>query len=395
MGLFNVAFLTGEYPPMQGGIADHTAYLAQHLRPLNIQPTIVISRRWQTVKPTCHASVQPTFYFVPNWGGRCWLYLSHYLKTYRPDILHIQYQAAAFNLAGWVNWLPWYLKKRGFPTRLVTTFHDLRIPYIFPKAGRFRWASMLALARYSDGVICTNREDLHTLTQNLPNLTGRHIPLGSNIELQPFSEVDRARWRQKYGLTESTLLLAYFGFLNESKGGEELIESLAWLRQQGVDARLLLIGGDVGHADPNNAIYAQRVQSLIDQAHLREVVYSTGYISLSEVSANLQAADVVVLPYRDGVSFRRTTLIAALQHGCPIVTTYPTNPALSPEIRNGENMLLAPPRQVEPLAKAILHLAQDPVLRQSLSHGAKVLGKLFDWSAIARDTANLYLSPPP
>ena len=26
-----ITFLTGEYPPMQGGIADHTAYLVQHL----------------------------------------------------------------------------------------------------------------------------------------------------------------------------------------------------------------------------------------------------------------------------------------------------------------------------------------------------------------------------
>ena len=32
-----VCFLTGEYPPMQGGVADHTAHLAHHLIELGIE----------------------------------------------------------------------------------------------------------------------------------------------------------------------------------------------------------------------------------------------------------------------------------------------------------------------------------------------------------------------
>ena len=45
--MLKVTFLTGEYPPMQGGIADHTAYLAQHLTWLNIESSILISCHWQ------------------------------------------------------------------------------------------------------------------------------------------------------------------------------------------------------------------------------------------------------------------------------------------------------------------------------------------------------------
>ncbi|MCL4297650.1 MAG: glycosyltransferase family 4 protein [Anaerolineae bacterium] len=406
-----VAFLSGEYPPMQGGIADHTAYLAQHLASLGLDSSVLISRRWQDAETSAvFKTVEvspPVFASLPDWSWRCWPGVASFLKTYQPDILHIQYQAAAFGLGGWVNWLPWFLKKRGTPARIVTTFHDLRVPYIFPKAGAFRWKSMLALARHSDAVICTNREDLEQLSMVNNQLSMVNdpispplprslaplltlIPLGSNVEPQPPPDFERVTWRKKYYADEKTLLLAYFGFLNESKGGEELIETLALLRQQGLDARLLLIGGDVGHADPTNVAYAKKVQALIDRRHLADFVYRTGYTSLTEVSANLLAADAVVMPYRDGVSFRRTTLIAALRHGCPVVSTYPADPGLIPEIRPGENMLLARPGDATALAQAVAQLADDPALGQKLALGSKQLGDLFTWEKIARDTAELY-----
>lgn len=403
---------------MQGGIADHTAYLAQHLALCGVESAILISRRWQEVQPTGGASNLPTIHpSISNWGWRCWPGVTGFLKTHHPAVLHIQYQAAAFDLGGWVNWLPWYLKKRGLSTRVVTTFHDLRAPYIFPKAGSFRWRSMLALARYSDAVVCTNREDLQTLqhalgTGQATNLTDSspplllasrrrrakraplltHIPLGSNVEPQPPADFNRAVWRKKYQADDNTLLLAYFGFLNESKGGEELVEALGLLRQWGLDARLLLIGGEVGHADSTNVAYAQRVQTLIERHKLAEVVYRTGYTDLPEVSANLLAADAVVMPYRDGVSFRRTTLIAALRHGCPVVSTIPADPATMPEIQPGENMLLAQPHDAPSLAQTIRLLAEDRPLRQKLGQEAKQLGDLFEWSKIAKAQAVLYQS---
>jgi glycosyltransferase involved in cell wall biosynthesis len=403
--MIKVSFLTGEYPPMQGGIADHIVHLANKMAVFEIDSSILTSRRWQETASGDIASPTRTvasprhhvYPVLPNWGWRCWPATATFIAKHQPNIVHIQYQAAAFDLGGWVNWLPWYLKKRQIRTHIVTTFHDLRLPYIFPKAGPVRRKSILALARYSDGIICTNREDLQTLTAQLgdirnqsssPQLT--HIPLGSNVEPQPPTDFNRQTWRTRYQAQQDTLLLAYFGFLNESKGGEELIRVLARLRQEHIDARLLLIGGDVGHADPTNRAYAQNVQRLIDRCGLTAYVYRTGYITLAEVSANLLAADAVVMPYRDGVSFRRTTLIAALRHGCPIVSTSPADLALIPEIQVGQNMLLAPPHDAEALAGEIMSLAQNTALRAALSAGAKSLGNLFEWETIAAQTAELY-----
>jgi glycosyltransferase involved in cell wall biosynthesis len=392
MSTLRLVFLTGEYPPMQGGIADHTAHLAAHLAPLGVASTILISRRWQPAVHPSPLATSPVHALLPNWGWGCWPAVAGYLQRHRPDVLHIQYQAAAFELRGWINGLPWYLKKRGITTRLVTTFHDLRVPYIFPKAGPLRRRAIIALARYSDAVICTNRADLDELRQALPDQCLSLIPLGSNIEPQPPPDFERAAWRAKYQADEQTLLLAYFGFLNESKGGEELIEALALLRGQGIAARLLLIGGDVGDADPTNVAYAERVRALIARRGLSDVVHFTGYTTLAEVSANLLVADVVVMPYRDGVSFRRTTLIAALRHGCPVVSTTPAAPL--PEIVPDDNMVLAPPGDAAGLAGAIAPLAGDAARRAKLSAGAAALGRRFEWEQIAAKTLKLYRGEP-
>jgi len=422
-----VCFLTGEYPPMQGGVADHTAILARHLVDLGVEVGVLTSRKCQLGESAEGQITNPQFP-IPNlqihpvitgWGPGCWRQIGRFLEEHRPDVLHIQYQAAAFDLGGWINWLPWWLRRRRNRPRVVVTFHDLRVPYLFPKAGPLRRRSILALARHSDAVIVTNAEDEQTLRQSLglgesrargiggsgnqevrsPNFLLPTpysllptpltlIPLGSNVEPEPPADYDRRRWRAQLGVKDDTPLLAYFGFLNQSKGGEELIRALDRLVHRGYDARLLMIGGQVGDVDPTNRAYADRVRSLIRARGLAERVHWTGHISAAEVSANLLATDVVVMPYRDGVSFRRTTFIAALRHGRPVVTTRPTVPLA--ELRHGENVLLVPPGDADALAEAVARLADDPVLRARLSAGAEALGQQFDWSEIARQTLAVY-----
>jgi glycosyltransferase involved in cell wall biosynthesis len=397
---------------MQGGVADHTAHLARHLIGLGMEVSILTSYRcqidesanrqpisnlpWPTRQPvlagpggrqTPNSKLQsPIVYpIITTWGLGCWRQISHFLEEHRPDVLHIQYQAAAFDLGGWINWLPWWLRRRQARPRLVVTFHDLRVPYLFPKAGPLRWRSILALARYSDAIIVTNVEDEQTLRE------ATLIPLGSNVEPQPPANYDRGHWRTRLGITEGTLLLAYFGFLSESKGGEDLVLALDRLVRKGYDAHLLMIGGQVGDVDPTNRAYADRVRSLVQKHDLADRVYWTGHTSPEEVSANLLAADMIVMPYRDGASFRRTTFIAALRHACPVVTTHPTIPLA--ELCDGDNVLLVPPRDVEALVGAIARLADDTELQSHLSQGAQALGRRFDWPLITRQTAAVYQFP--
>ncbi len=106
------------------------------------------------------------------------------------------------------------------------------------------------------------------------------------------------------------------------------------------------------------------------------------------MSADLTAADVCVLPYRDGASFRRGSFMAALAHGRPIVSTEPRAPV--PELHHGENILLAPPDDVSALAAQVATLINNPAQRTALGAAALQLSGEFGWDAIARRTLEVY-----
>lgn len=315
------------------------------------------------------------------------------------DVVNIQYQPAAFNMnSAAINFLPWRLKSM---VKTAVTFHDLRVPYLFPKAGRLRQTAVNFLARSAHGIIATNPADYQSLISNLqsPSLQRRgaesqrgqfvaQIAIGSNITVYPTNHIEIAEIRQSLGLQSDDVLLGYFGFLNESKGADTLIEALAQL-----DGRfhLAFIGGQTGASDSaNNQAFLDSLRAQIEALGLAERVHWTGFLSDARVSAHLQAADMLVMPYRDGASLRRGTLMAALAHGRPLITTMPIVP--TPQLIPGENCCLVPVGDVMALGTAVQTLANDVELREKLGQGAAELAEQFSWGKIAQETAVFYQS---
>jgi len=378
-----IGLITGEYPPDQGGVGDFTRELGRGLAALGHQ-VHVLTTRWEGVPPTPTsdpASPNLTVHrIIPDWGWGCWREILRAAQALRLEALDVQYQAAAYRMHPAINFLP---RPAGRPP-IVVTFHDLKVPYLFPKAGPLRWWVMRRMACQAEGVIVTNQEDYLRMEQEVSVGRLALIPIGSNIPPSPPPGYDRQAERARWGVGPDDLLLGYFGFLNKSKGVEELVRALALLVEQGLPVHLLMIGGRVGSSDPTNQAYAEQVERLIAELGLEDRVHWTGYTDPQRVSAGLLTADVCVLPYRDGVSFRRGTLHACLAHGRAVVTTQPTVPL--PQVRDGENMLLAPPRDPHGLAEVVMRVARDPDLRARLEVGAAALAAEFAWERISRRT---------
>ena len=106
------------------------------------------------------------------------------------------------------------------------------------------------------------------------------------------------------------------------------------------------------------------------------------------MSAYMLAADLFALPYRDGASYRRGSLLAPLAHGRAIVTTYPRT--THPEMIHGQSVYLTPPGSPEELAQAIGALARETDLRRRLEAGARALAANFTWESIAAQTAAFF-----
>jgi glycosyltransferase involved in cell wall biosynthesis len=289
----------------------------------------------------------------------------------------------AINLAPW----GWRHSRGGRRFCIAWSYHDLLVPYLFPKAGARlrRWVTELP-ATDSDLVIVTNEGDRIALAGRVPNLA--KIPIGSNIEGQQFSLAERRQHRIAAGYAEDELLIGYFGFLNRSKGGLTLVRTLDRLVRSGRNAKLLMIGEQVGANDPTNVAYQQEVAALSEQLGLSRRIRWTGRQADEAVSVYLNLCDVLLMPYTDGASLRRGTLMAGLAHGCAIVTTTPQDPL--PELVDGRDLLYVPPEDEEAAAGAVVRIVDDPTLAAELRHNALAASAQFGWGAIAQEHLRWY-----
>lgn len=376
--------LTGEYPPRIGGIADYTARLAQALRELGHEVTVL------TGSGQADAAHPAALRQVSDWGFGCWRQVEAAQDVTGAEVLHTQYQAGAFDLKGAVNLLPLFLRWRRSRLRIVTTFHDLRPPYLFPKAGPLRSLAVRALLMGSHGAIFCDGADL---ARAGTSGNRRWLPVGSNTPCDPPAGFDRVATRRALGAGEGDLLIGYFGFLTFSKRAGVLLRSLRLLLDEGRSARVVLIGASVGSSNPMDRADKESLLALTEMLRLQERVHFTGYLRSPAVSAHLLSCDVVALPYDEGASFNRGSLMAALEHGRPIVTTTPHPSARGSRPRllePGRQFLAVPPDNPAALADAIARLADDQQLAASLGREARELAAHCSWSAIARETAEVY-----
>ncbi len=387
--MMRIGLLSGEYPPMQGGVGDFTRELAHALADQGHQVHVIThaDARPQTVPFIVHPLVR-------RWGWRTLGEITSLVESLELEVVNIQYQAAAYQMRPPIHFLPWWWR-RSVEARpcVVVTFHDLKVPYLFPKAGPLRRWAIRFLASQADGVIVTNREDELTIQGWGESAVRRlaQIPIGSNIAPNPPPDYNRDAWRRSLGIGPRDLLIGYFGFLNVSKGVDTLIRALALLMADPLLPRpvyLLMIGGMVGSSDPTNQAYAEQIRALIQDLDLEHRVRWTGFVPDRYVSGYLLTVDLCVLPYVDGVSFRRGSLMACLAHGRPIITTYPQ--VELPELRDGENVLLVPPRDAPAIARAVVRVAGDPRLWNRLSQGALRLARRFRWEEIAAQTVAFF-----
>lgn len=407
-----VLLLSAEYPPARGGVGDYTRELAAALHRAGVEGRVLTSARAGT--PDDNPPGVLVYASLAGWGWRALGRVADLLLSIRPDVVHVQYQTAAYGMHPAINLLPYFLRARGVAVPLVTTFHDLRIPYLFPKAGALRHLPALALARGSHRFVLVTPEHwfetpLRWLRRVEPRVGERAhvIPIGSNIAPSPPPGYDRAAWRARWGLAAGEVALAYFGFVNRSKGVDDLLHALARVRNEGLPARLVMVGGE-GTSNAADTAWQSEIEQLAESLGLRQAILRTGYADPASVAAHLLAADLCALPFRDGATLQRGTLLAALAHGLPVISTLAAAPASGNEgtalplpggwsrwakaLAHGENIWLVPSSAPDLLAGAIRQLAGDATMRARLSRGASALARELSWDAIAREHLALYTS---
>jgi hypothetical protein len=141
----------------------------------------------------------------------------------------------------------------------------------------------------------------------LPYTMGRSLqfqwlPVPSNIPVHS---------GQERATTEGTKVLGHFG--SYGRGIADLLwQILPRLLQHDAGRTMVLMGR--GSHEFRNEMVAKH-------PWMESRLVATGRLGPEELSDRLSSCDVVLQPYPDGVTTRRSSIMAALQHGIPAVTT--------------------------------------------------------------------------
>lgn len=164
-----------------------------------------------------------------------------------------------------------------------------------------------------------------------------------------------------------------------SKGVREFVEAGRILKQQGIDARFIL----VGDTDPGNpeAVAEKQLKDWQNQ----ELVEFWGW--QTDMRSVYAQATIVCLPsYREGVP---KTLLEAAACGRALVAS--DVPGCREIVKAGYNGLLVPSRDGKALAQALLDLLQDPARRQQMAlNGRKLVVDKFSTMQINKETLDFY-----
>lgn len=303
--------LTGEYPPQPGGVSDYTRALARGL--VGAGHTVEV---WA---PPCDGFDAGdrgiTVHRLPDrFGLRSLQCLTRALdRLPAPRRLLVQYVPRAFGWKG-AN-LPFclWLRSRRHDS-LWVMFHEV----MFLAEGDHR-VSRLALAAVNRWMATLVAGASERAFVSIPGWRPMLEPLlrkGASVMWLPVPSAipvledpaATAAIRARYAAGHP--LVGHFGTYGAAVGAllERTLESLAVMS----NCHVLLLG--------EGSDLACRA---LTSAHpsLAGRLFATGRLAPDDVSHHIAACDLMLQPYPDGISSRRTTAMVALSHGRPIVTT--------------------------------------------------------------------------
>lgn len=376
-----ICLVNGAFPPINDGIGDYTAKLMGNLKNRNVEVYLITSDEKQ-VRDGMRGVPSPRIYpIIKKWNILGMLAIVSLAKKHNFNIVHLQFPSTRYQRTFSLCLLPLFLRMFVRGIRVGVTFHEFSVSYPINRLRQF------ILALFSHRVIITDEDGFNQFCGLLP--WGKKklavIPIGSSIDVFDYDTRERVDFLKKLGLSEKTVIVSFFGVVHSNKGVECLLKAASRVISDGFPLHLVFIS----QLDSRGNAYHSRVEELIDFLGIKKSVFWTGYVAPEDASRLLSFSDICALPFTDGVTLRRSTLMAALTHRKAVVSTR-SGRYIPRELVDGSNILLVPINDTYRMAEAIKLLCGDDKLRRRLEEAAGCLAKSFLWSKITDMHLDIY-----
>lgn len=353
-----------------GGVVKHIYYLDKYLREMGHQVKIIAPcSREDTPLPEHLIKASSLVVGVPSAGSIARVSISplvyrkakKILEEEKFDIVHIHEPLTPF--------LPIAFLRHSRAVN-VGTFHAYRSdphPVL-----EYSDVLLRSLANKLDGRIAVSRAARDYISRYFPG-DYRIIPNGVDLELF------EAKAKPVERFYDGRLNVLFVGRLEKRKGFGVLLEAFGLVQREVPGARLLVVG----------AFEDEDKKPFIDFIRKNRIhgVRFIGYVSEDELPRYYHTCDVFCAPSLGYESFGMV-LIEAMAAGKPVVAS--AIPGYTEVVKSGAEGLLVPPGDPQALARAIIHLLQNPQLRITMGEMGRRKAARYSWRQIVSEVLEYY-----
>lgn len=312
------------------------------------------------------------------------------------DVAHIQHEYSFFGyLTPWQNHFNTFVTQIQRPlviTRHVTFDGPLMLPGRGPMQiiRRIKWSlynrwlgpyatylnrDIFAVA--DQVIVLSDRLKTHLIARGIDANRIHVIPAGAPSVKPPTGGQElrtQLGWRNKR-------VLGIFGYITPVKGHSLAVKALTYLPADTV----LLIAGGVRREQDQGVLDALKRQ--IKQLQLHNRVHITGYLEENDISAHIDACDLLLYPATHADSSYSLVTGVAYQRAAIVASDIPGHREVA---ERDAGIELFPAGDVRAMAQLIARLLDDPQSRASLIAYASDYARRYSWSAVSEMTYAVY-----
>lgn len=364
-----ICLLTARVPPVRCGVGDYSVQLGNYFVSRGDEVVLLTTREQSSsVSGACFAVRSA----LPSWKLKGMRALWREIHAIRPDVILVQ-------------WVPYLYSRTGtnlvFPLTIAAlAAKGLRIQVVVhePWVAFGPWSSFVTgpIHRLALGILVTASKKVSVSIEKWRDLLRSRfpwkksaidcVPVGSNIPVTQSGA--RMSTRRSAGIKDDAVAMGIFSLHGSGKAFSFVEAAHRDLAERGDRFRMVVIGATAEEAALALPETARDVRCQV-----------TGYLSAEEISKWLQAVDVLLAPFVDGVSGRRGTVLAGLAHGLPVVTT---RGRLTDRLFDSSPLVLSDANPAA-FSQEVLSLVQDPRRRAEMATEARAFFDAhFSWQRV-------------
>jgi len=361
-----LSILFPAFPPALDGIGDYTARIAATLADWCDVTVITAQSDAEPVPGVSLRSVPP----LDTAAGRA--ALENTIIEDAPDWLLIQFNQFSYGRYGFNPLFPLAIRRlrRRCPSlQIAVMFHEDFVPvtsWQFAIMTTWQRWQFWTLGRQADHVFFSIEPWAGRYRSWFPNATVTALPVGSNI---PNLNVSYRDARVELDITPNQFVVGIFGTAGPSRLLPLIREATDALAGRVSNLLVLYVG-------PHGSV----VRDALGPVPLRDA----GALPAADVSRHLSAMDVHMTPFDDGVSSRRGSCLAGLQHGVATLTTEGVHTENVFLQARGRALCTVPVHDSDAFSRAAVDLWENPSRRRQIGRAGRLLYESrCDWPVVA------------